>query len=131
MNKGHRLIFLAVTFVAVATWVGYRHYQLRQHGNAKVTISRMSQLMYVIEAAAPVQLDENAAQEAVARYGQEYMLTDGWGHPLIVERGRSGYVIISLGRDGVRGRCCRGSVEREWDADAVLEGRSWRQIWRW
>jgi hypothetical protein len=39
------------------------------------------------------------------------------------------YRVISLGRDGRRGTCCKRWVHGDWDADAILSERSWLQVW--
>jgi hypothetical protein len=112
---------------AVRVWLG-----LKEPLRAKTTEARMLDLMGVLEAEEPQQLDPGSLRRILAKYNRLECALDAWGNPLIVEAVKNGwhpnYTVTSLGRDGRRGSCCQKFVE-SWDDDAVLSGKDWLQVW--
>jgi len=92
----------------------------------------MLELMGVLEAELPQHLDDESLRPLLAKYNRQECLRDGWRRRLLIERDqdpRHPYTIISLGRYGRRGGCCRRWVYN-WDDNAVLSGMEWRQVWQ-
>lgn len=92
----------------------------------------MTALMPYLDTYHPDRVDTASIRSLLARVGRLDLLKDGWNRPLVIEHvfkdERPRYKIISLGRDGQRGPCCR-QVVYNWDDDAVLSGDEWLQVW--
>jgi hypothetical protein len=115
--------------VAIGVWAN----TLRLRLDAKATLSHMNALWVICEDSAATDLDE--VLEECARIGVSCVDKDAWGHRYVVEtRPSTGAaqrcVVISLGRDGARGPCCRGSMGWHWDEDAA-RGKEWLQSWNY
>lgn len=120
---------LAVVLLLVMRW----SYDTRQRLYAKRTQSDMRVLWAMCEASQASSLDEVLI--ACRREKFPCRARDGWGNKYIVEiRSPSeksrGCVIISMGRDHRRGRCCTSNVGWRWDEDAVLAAE-WLQTWNY
>jgi len=112
--------------------IAYDYWKFREPLRAKETESKMRELMELLDAEGPVRLDSESIRSLLVRNKRLEWLTDGWGGTLLVqrnEREKGRYVVISLGRDGRRGSCCKRWVSN-WDDDAVLSGDEWVQVWR-
>ncbi len=125
------LVLYALVFSA------YRLWKLRESMCAKISEARMQELMTELRIYQPERPDGESFRRVLAKEGRLDALKDGWSRPLVIERtvndGRSHYTIISLGRDGRRGPCCKPNVY-SWDDDAVLSGdelsgNKWLQVW--
>jgi hypothetical protein len=135
MNKQKRLpvILLLSAFLAILVgWCIHAYLDLRNPLRAKTTEARMLALMGVLEAEEPQKLDPETLRPLLEKYNRLECLEDAWGTPFVIERSQenqhSQYTIISLGRDGRRGTCCKKWVE-DWDDDGVLSGKQWLQVW--
>jgi hypothetical protein len=120
---------IAVTAVGLALRT---YIKARDPLRAKKTETRMVELMGVLDTEQPMRFDDNSLRPILAKYNRLDCLRDGWERPFVIERkkeaGQIRYTIISLGRDGLRGACCRKWVA-DWDNDAVLAGKEWLQVW--
>ncbi len=121
-----------IALAAIIAWDAYMYLRNRDTLRAKTTETRMSYLMGVLDAEKPMTLDLQRLRPLAAKYNRLDCLKDGWGRPFVIERGAqdraSGYTIISLGREGRRGSCCKKWVG-SWDENAVLSGSQWLQVW--
>jgi len=115
----------------------YRLWKLREPMCAKISETHMQELMNELKIYQPERPDGESFRRILAKEGRLDSLKDGWSRPLVIERtikdGRSHYTVISLGRDGRRGSCCKPFVH-SWDDDAVLSGdelagNTWLQVW--
>jgi hypothetical protein len=109
--------------------MGWRFWQLSM---PMTTVVRMRDLMGVLQADNPANLDYATLSLILAQSNRSECSVDGWGHPFEIERVESSerkFRIRSLGRDGIKGPCCRSFVD-SWDDDVVLEGDVWLQQWR-
>jgi len=115
----------------------YGLWKLREPMCAKISETHMQELMNELEIHEPERPDGESFRRILAKEGRLDSLQDGWSRPLVMERtvkdGRSHYTIISLGRDGRRGACCKPFVH-SWDDNAVLSGdvvsgNTWLQVW--
>lgn len=100
---------------------------------AKVTMIHMRRIESLLLLEKPRSVNEAYVRRLLVARGQEEYLLDGWRRPIQAEvefdaKGQPRYRIISLGRDGDRGTCCRRFVD-DWDADAVLMDQDWLQVW--
>lgn len=128
------LLWTALLLAALAVAAPVHILELRQAGLAKTTVTRMRQLHGVLQAADQQDLSEGGIRSSLVEYGRLECAADAWGHAFKVERVSSEplrFRITSLGRDGVKGSCCRAVVGENWDEDAVMEGDKWLQIWRY
>lgn len=111
-----------------ATWL----YDMRQRLKAKSTVSWMHSLHAVCQAGTASTLQE--VLRDCGHQGVSCVPEDAWGHPFVVEVVIEGPErlcrVVSTGRDGVRGSCCKKSVGWRWDEDAVLEAE-WLQSWNY
>lgn len=127
------VVILALVAVTLVVWLAWISSEIRNELRAKTTETRMLLLMRVLEAEKPTRLDADSLLPLLPKtYGSESLI-DAWGHPLLIQSsshdGRiKKYKIISVGRDGRRGGCCRKWVA-DWDDDAVLLGNEWLQVW--
>jgi hypothetical protein len=134
LNTKDKLLLIAVAaiFTLIVGWGARTYWQFRDALHAKTTEARMRDLMQVLKGEQPERVDPVSLQSLLAEYKRTKWLQDGWGRPFVIERkiegGQAHYTIISLGRDGRRGPCCRKWVEH-WDDNAVLSGDSWLQVW--
>lgn len=107
--------------------------ELRQELRAKSTLTCMRVVMGYLDAENPPDLKRSTLEAILRPYRHEHCVEDAWGHPLLFERevtdGRPVFTIVSVGRDGARGPCCRSLVE-DWNEDAVLREDRWLQVWR-
>lgn len=125
---------LALGVTVIVAWLVEVALPTRQKLRAKVTTTRMRQLAGVLMAEEPEKLDQASLRPIARKYHRSECLIDGWGRPFLIQRqddpgSGSRYLIISVGRDGKRGTCCRRWTQGDWDADAVLLGNSWLQVW--
>lgn len=129
-------IVLICSIVALAFIIGevvYIYLRVREPVKAMTTEARMRELMGVLEAEQPDGVDPESLRPLLAKYNRLECLEDAWGRAFVIERTAQSkkeqrYRIISLGRDGQRGKCCKKWVE-SWDEDAVLSGNEWLQVW--
>jgi len=134
------LVLLYTTLMVVACGFAlsaYRLWKLREPMCAKVTESHMKELMNELMVYQPERPEGDAFRSLLAKERKLDALKDGWSRPLVIERtvkdGRPHYTVISLGRDGRRGPCCKPRVY-DWDDDVVLSGDAvsgdrWLQVW--
>ncbi len=126
------LVLLALLTAVALARIGYVYWTLKDPLNAKMTTTRMIELMGVLESDQPIDVDRSSIQRLLEHEHRLSWLEDGWEHPLLVTRqiagGRAVYTIVSLGRSGRRSRCCTKWVA-SWDENAVLEGKDWLQVW--
>jgi hypothetical protein len=126
------VILLSSALVVLVGWCVHVYLDLRNPVRAKTTEARMLALMGVLEAEEPQKLDPETLRPLLEKYNRLECLEDAWGTPFVIERsqtnGHSQYTIISLGRDGRRGSCCKKWVG-SWDDDGVLSGKEWLQVW--
>jgi hypothetical protein len=123
---------LALSIVVGLSIIFYDYWTVREPLHAKVTETRMRELMRILDNEQPLSVDSESLRKIVERNKHGDLLKDAWGSDLVIERdvhetGR--YTIISLGRDRRRGICCRRWVS-DWDDDAVLSGDEWLQVWK-
>ena len=118
--------------MAATAKIVYDYWKLREPLRAKTTETRMMQLMNVLDAEQPDHVDPESLKPLLAKYNRSECLTDAWGRAFLIERKGSEaggrYEVTSLGRDGIRGSCCK-SWTANWDDDAVLLGDQWLQVW--
>lgn len=93
----------------------------------------MKMLMGVLQSDRPASLDESTIRKLLVRNNRAECLEDAWGRRFLIEVNDSSgndpdYTVISLARDGKRGACCIKWTS-DWDADAVLQGEHWLQVW--
>jgi hypothetical protein len=124
---------LVCAAVALVGYVLHGYWKTREPLRAKTTETRMRELMSDLDAYKPDRVDTASLRSLLlAKGGFVDRLEDGWGRPLVIEHvfrdGRPRYTIISLGRDGRRGPCCKQATY-SWDDDAVLSGDQWLQVW--
>jgi hypothetical protein len=108
---------------------------LLNKSRAKETVTHIRSISSLLQLERPPKVDAHYLSQMLAKYGvgKSYLL-DGWNRPLMVQiiPGRDGmrhYRVISLGRDGRLGTCCRRFLEQDWDEDAVIEDGAWKQAW--
>jgi hypothetical protein len=137
MRKISKWLFLsAVIGLALITTFGKiasDYWHLREPLGAKRTTARMTWLMGVLDVEQPRHLDPYSLRQILAKYNRLDCQKDAWGRPFLIEHheqagDRVRYVVVSLGRDGKRGGCCKKWVAN-WDDDAVLSGNEWLQVW--
>ncbi len=122
-------VAILVSFVALLAWSSVEYWRIREPLHAKVTVTRMCELMYVLEDEQPTRTDAKSIRRLLEKERRPELAEDDWGTGFVVERNSQGkYVIISLGRDRRRGSCCTKWVS-SWDEDAVLSGNEWLQVW--
>jgi hypothetical protein len=121
-----------IALAALIAWDLYMYLRNRDTLRAKTTETRMSDLMGVLDAEEPRDLGLRHLRPLAAKYNRLDCLKDGWGRSFVIERGAqsrtSRYSIISLGREGRRGSCCKKWVA-SWDENVVLSGSQWLQVW--
>jgi hypothetical protein len=135
---GFALLCVTLALVLYALVLSaYRLWKLREPMCAKISETHMQELMNELKIYQPERPDGESFRRVLAKDGRLDSLKDGWSRSLVIERtvkgGRSHYTIISLGRDGRRGPCCKPFVHN-WDDDAVLSGdvlsgNRWLQVW--
>jgi hypothetical protein len=118
----------------LVVWIIQFALPTRQKLRAKVTTTRMRMLTGVLLAEQAERFDEATMRQMLRKYNRSECLKDGWGRLFLIERqngpgDETRYLIVSLGRDGRRGSCCEKWVHDDWDADAVLLGEEWLQVW--
>lgn len=121
--------FIGVALIAILVIDVRGYLKVRDELKAKTTATRMLDLMQVLEVEQPSTLDPEHLRSLAVKYNRLGDLNDAWGRPLLIERSDTTYTIISLGRSGRRGTCCRKFVA-SWDENAVLSGSTWLQVWR-
>ncbi len=76
--------------------------------------------------------DRDSIGRALDEYKHdEAVLVDGWGNPLILYVSNTtppSYLVMSLGRDGVRGGCCE-KFTASLDSDLVWRDGAWLQVY--
>lgn len=76
--------------------------------------------------------DRESVKMALEKYKHdETVLLDGWGNPLVLYVSNTtppSYLVMSYGRDGVRGGCCEKFVD-SLDSDLVWRDGSWLQVY--
>jgi hypothetical protein len=134
MPKTNIRAAVAIFLVALyPTWrISTRLLELRQALKAKTTVTRMKELMGILDTEHPAAVSSVTLHRLLEKYNRQDPFHDGWGNEFMIERKGEGentvYRILSLGRDGVRGPCCDRWIA-SWDGDAVLEGPRWLQVW--
>lgn len=101
------------------------HYRL-------ATMWCMDSLMSALAVEQPYFVNTDVLRTVGDKHGFVRCHADAWGNPFEVEYAPGAdppYRIISLGRDGKRGSCCRYLVE-DVNEDAVRQGQEWLQVWR-
>lgn len=130
MSKRSLLGAAAIVLLFLST---FYFYETRQRLKAKLTTTRMNQLADLLRAIEPEGIERAGLERLNTNARREpSSLEDGWGNPLLVERTNSEpprFRVISLGRDGKKGDCCQRWVHGQWDEDAILEGKDWKQVW--
>jgi hypothetical protein len=99
----------------------------REDNNGENALSNAS----LLEEERPQRIDAATLRPLLAKYNRSASSEDAWGRPFVLERmheGQQGYIIISLGRDGRRGDCCKKWTDNL-DDDAVLSEDGWLQVW--
>lgn len=130
MTRKTLTLVSAIALLALLVWGVRTGLRLRQELLAKTTVTRMRMLMGVLETERPAAVTgPSDLRPLLEKYNRTECLEDAWGRPFVVEVERGGtYRVLSYGRDGRRGSCCRGRVA-DWDSDAVLLGDEWLQVW--
>jgi hypothetical protein len=123
---------LTLALIAAGIYLGNK---ILNKSRAKITMVHMRRIESLLLLSQPRFVDEAYVRHLLAGRGQERYLFDGWQHPIQVEvevdrEGQPYYRVVSLGRDGRRGACCRRFAGFDWDADAVLMNQEWLQVWR-
>lgn len=131
-EKSHFFPFFLLAFLlSMLVYLG-SHWLDASKG--KLTVSRMMQLSQVLEVEQPDNVSDEVLTYLYERNPWLGEPTDGWGNALVVtlvepSEGKLEYRIVSPGKDGVLGLCCRRDLKRDWDEDSVLEGGVWLQTW--
>ena len=120
---------IALALLAGLVKAVLEYWQMREPLRAKVTETRMRELMYILDSEQPLHTDPRSIRRLLESEKHPELAEDDWGTSFVIERNLQGkYVIISLGRDRRRGSCCTRWVNN-WDEDAVLSGDQWVQDW--
>lgn len=119
---------IALLALLLGQYIGFLN-----HAKADLTLARMRQLenLLLIEGSGDTHL--HAIQVLSASHGCEFCWQDAWGNAIIVEKldnkEKLQFRLVSLGRDGKLGNCCKRFIGSDWDADAVRQNEEWLQNW--
>jgi hypothetical protein len=136
MQRRNRILLavgIALVLAVPLAWWASRVWKLWIFSKPTTTIGCMPNVTSILLAERPRDFDPESLAPLFAKYDREDCVRDGWGRPFVIEvsgiRGSdTAFRVISLGRDGKRGPCCKAFVD-DWDDDAVLEGDVWVQRW--
>ena len=99
---------------------------------AHKSMTNISYVGSVLLVEKPDIFDEEAVLRALEKNNNDgSALVDGWGNPLVLYESNTdppSYLVMSFGRDGIRGDCCEKFVDNL-DSDLVWRDGDWLQVY--